>query len=109
MALSGILPLLPKSVQYVQLLTVRPHLYMNAAAPLYNQHNPHQQQGGQAFKLGMLPPGQHPRPPPLPPPPGTATGPEKQQFEVQGKIVQMFHPFASPQPSISKRLRLITD
>ena len=25
----------PKSVQYVQLLTVRPHLYMNAAAPLY--------------------------------------------------------------------------
>ena len=27
----------PKSVQYVQLLTVRPHLYMNAAAPLYNK------------------------------------------------------------------------
>ena len=26
----------PKSVQYVQLLTVRPHLYMNAAAPLYH-------------------------------------------------------------------------
>ena len=26
----------PKSVQYVQLLTVRPHLYMNAAAPLYD-------------------------------------------------------------------------
>ena len=24
------------SVQYVQPLTVRPHLYMNAAAPLYN-------------------------------------------------------------------------
>ena len=27
-----------KSVQYAQPLTVRPHLYMNAAAPLYNAH-----------------------------------------------------------------------
>ena len=28
-------PFFQKPVQYVQLLTVRPHLYMNAAAPLY--------------------------------------------------------------------------
>ena len=60
-----------------------------------NQHNPHQHQGGPAFKAGMLPPGQQPRPPPLPLPQGTATGPDKQHFEVKGKPVPMYHPFAS--------------
>ena len=60
-----------------------------------NQHNPHQHQGGQSFKAGMLPPGQQPRPPPLSSPPGNAAGSDKQPFVVQGKTVQMFHPFAS--------------
>ena len=60
-----------------------------------DQQNPHHQQGGPAFKAGMLPPSQQPRPPPLPPPPGTGTGPDKQHFEVSGKSVPMYHPFAS--------------
>ena len=60
-----------------------------------NQHNPHQHQGGPAFKAGVLPPGQQPRPPPLPSPPDKAVGSDKQPFVVQGKTVQMPHPFAS--------------
>ena len=60
-----------------------------------NQHNPQQHQGGPAFKAGMLPPGQQPRPPPLPPSQSPADEPAKQQFEMQGKTVLMYHPFAS--------------
>ena len=60
-----------------------------------NQQNPQQHQGGQASKAGMLPPSQQPRPPPLPPPPGTAAGSDKQKFEVCGKYVPMYPPFAS--------------
>ena len=42
----------------------------------------------------MLPPGQQPRPPPLPPQPNKAAGSDKQLFVVKGKSEQRFHPFA---------------
>ena len=60
-----------------------------------NQHNPHQHQGGQAFKAGMLPPGQQPRPPPLAQSLTPTNGPGTERFTVKGKQEQKYHPFAS--------------
>ena len=60
-----------------------------------NQHNPHQHQGSPAFKAGMLPPSQQPKPPPLDQALAPANGPGTEQFTVKGRPAQRFHPFAS--------------
>ena len=60
-----------------------------------NQHNPHQHQGSPAFKAGMLPPSQQPKPPPLDQALAPANGPGTEHFTVKGRPAQRFHPFAS--------------
>ena len=60
-----------------------------------NQHNPHQHQGNPAFKAGMLPPGQQPRPPPIPPVLGRIGAPGKGQFMVKGETEERYNPFAA--------------
>ena len=60
-----------------------------------DQHNPHQHQGNPAFKAGMLPPGQQPRPPPIPPVLGRIGAPGKGQFMAKGETEERYNPFAA--------------
>ena len=59
------------------------------------QNNALQHQGGPAFKAGMLPPSQQPKPPPLFQALAPANGQGTEHFTVKGRPEQRFHPFAS--------------